>query len=266
MVDAILASSAKVSLYKTLLQLRMNLDPQIALLQNQCSKKGSTKRAQTEKTYLKSELKHYGVSVPKLRKIAKNWYRNNSHLNFDDYFNICFKLWHSEYFEERSLSLYLLELRASELCHEHIYQLEEMIHQATTWAHVDQIAINLVGAIIEKDRSSLILLPIWAKSDNFWVRRVAIIAQLKLFRVGKGNMKVFRDVVVPMFNETKYWTKQERFFIRKAIGWALRERTKADPDSVITFVNTYKDKMAALTYRESVRNLSSEETKKLQPL
>src|SRR5690606_5608282 len=162
----------------------------------------------------------------------------------NEYFNFCLSLWESRYYEERSLALYLLELRSTELTYDHIDQIESLLYKASGWAHVDLIAIHLIGAILEKDRSVLILLPIWASSENFWVRRAAILAQVRLFRKAKGNMKVFADIVRPMLKDSNYASQEERFFIRKAIGWALRERAKADPDSVVKFVNRYHSQLS----------------------
>jgi len=58
-----------------------------------------------------------------------------------------------------------------------------------------------------------------------------------------------------MFEEGKTWSKEERFFIRKAIGWTLRELCKSRPEEVVRFIKKYKEKMSGLTFREGSRNL-----------
>ena len=61
-----------------------------------------------------------------------------------------------------------------------------------------------------------------------------------------------------MFDEDPAWTKDERFFIRKAIGWTLRELSKADPERVLIFAQQHCDAMSGLTFREGTRKLPDE--------
>lgn len=96
--------------------------------------------------------------------------------------------------------------------------------------------------MIETDPKTLDYLTGWAKSDNFWVRRTVILAQVLQFRRGEGSD----------------WSKEERFFIRKAIGWALRELAPKQPKLVYNFVQQYKDVMSGLTFREATRKLPSQ--------
>jgi 3-methyladenine DNA glycosylase AlkD len=65
-------------------------------------------------------------------------------------------------------------------------------------------------------------------------------------------------MAVPMFNEGQGWSKDERFFIRKAMGWALRELATCQPEWVLRFVQKYQSEMAGLTYREATRKLPPE--------
>jgi 3-methyladenine DNA glycosylase AlkD len=121
----------------------------------------------------------------------------------------------------------------------------------------------VVGAMIDNDPDMLAILPRWAKSPNFWVRRAAILAQLTQFRRGEGDLNLFEQLAVPMFDEGEDWTKDERFFIRKAIGWALREISKVQPEWVVTFVRQHRAAMSGLTFREGTRNLPDEYAQQL---
>lgn len=222
-------------------------------------------RAKGEKEYLKSPLQHYGVPVPELRQLVTNWYKEKSdQAKIRLVTKISRQLWASDWHEERTVSILLLNQIQNKLNYRHLPMFEDMANQVTTWAHLDLIAIDLVGAVLEKDRSGLIFLPVWIHSSNFWLRRMAILSQIKLFRVGKGSMTVFKNIVKSQLDEPEYWTKEERFFIRKSIGWALRERSQADPESVVKFVNSYANKLAGLTYREATRKLPKEYLQQLQ--
>ncbi|MBZ0309269.1 MAG: DNA alkylation repair protein, partial [Anaerolineae bacterium] len=196
-------------------------------------------RAVSEKKYLKSALQFYGVSVPKLEKLIKTWLREHKAASIDDLLKLAEKLWDSAYHEEKSLAVFMLVHRANNLTLAHLPFIEKMMGEVNTWAHLDEIAVNLVGNLIDSDPRTLDFLTEWAKSDNFWIRRTAILAQVLQFRRGEGNFDLFSKIVVPMFQEGKHWSKEERFFIRKAIGWALRELAPKRPEIVYNFVQQY---------------------------
>lgn len=212
-------------------------------------------RAVGEKKYLKSSLKHYGVTVPKIKSVAKQWIKLNPEIPIEEIIKLSTSLWNSDWHEEKFLAIELLCLKSSELKVKHLSLIKKMINEAKTWAFIDNIAVLIVGALIDNDPKTLKLLSKWALSENFWVRRTAILAQILQFRRGKGNFKLFSQIVEPMFNEGKDWSKEERFFIRKAIGWSLRELAKAKPDLVFRFTKKHKSKMSALSFREATRKL-----------
>ena len=220
-------------------------------------------RAFGEKKYLKSTLRHYGVTVPRLRRLASNWISQNPQLTINQLVDFSNQLWDSPWHEERMLAMFILVQRKNELAYRHLPQIEHMINTATNWAQLDGIAVWLVGSIIDSNKRTLNYLTKWIKSDNFWVRRAAILAQIIQFRQGRGDMKLFQQLAQTQFPQEKQMETQERFFIRKAIGWALRERVVADPNSIFQFVTKFQDQISSLTYREATRKLPSEYQTKL---
>lgn len=233
----------------------MNASQEIKKLRSNLKALSNRDRAFGEKKYLKSPLRHYGITVPRLRNLAKNWLKQHPQLTIGQLLDLARQLWDSPWHEERMLTIFLLVLRKDELTYRHIPTIEHMINTATSWAQLDGIAVWLVGSIIDSNKRTLNYLTKWIKSENFWVRRTAILAQITQFRQGKGDMKLFEDFATSQFPHEKEWGKEERFFIRKAIGWALRERAAADPESVYNFVVKYRDRMSGLTYREATRKL-----------
>lgn len=223
--------------------------------QKQLKSHADAARAEKEKDYLKSNLKFYGVDTPTRRTIIKEWMTTHEGTSFFCIVKLAEMMWDSKWYEERSIAISLLAFYSHNLTLQHMPMLETMIHQTRTWAELDEIAISLVGAVIDREPKALEYLPKWAQSDNFWVRRAAILAQIVQFRRGEGDITLFEHIVVPMFAEGDDWSKDERFFIRKAIGWALRELCKNAPDVVAQFAAHYKDQMAGLTYREATRRL-----------
>ena len=241
----------------------MDAQQEAEQLKIQLSQHANPKRATGEKAYLKSPQRFYGVDVPTLRKLARAWVKTNKKASMDEVAELAAQLWDSDWHEERSLAILLLEYRSTDLRLEHMPLIEKMIGEAVGWAHLDAIATTVVGALIDNDRATLAYLPRWTQSDNFWVRRAAVLAQNIQFRRGEGDFDLFTKLTTPMFTEGKSWSKEERFFIRKAIGWSLRELVRARPDLVFDFVRQHQHEMSGLTFREATRKLPQEMRAKL---
>jgi 3-methyladenine DNA glycosylase AlkD len=96
----------------------------------------------------------------------------------------------------------------------------------------------------------------WAGDEDFWVRRTALLAQLDELRAGGGDFALFGELAVPMLGE-------KEFFIRKAIGWILRDTSKRRPELVRDFVAEHGGAMSGLTFREATRRLPDKMRKQL---
>lgn len=221
-------------------------------------------RAASEKRYLKSDLNFYGVTVPTLNKMVSAWAKAHRDAPIVAVAALAAALWESGWHEERTLGVFLLEAFAAQLTLEHLPHIERMMRQANTWAHIDEIAVHLVGALLERHPDAMRPhLLRWAGDANFWVRRVPVLAQNGQFRKGGGDFALFEQIAAPMLDESKAWSKDERFFIRKAIGWALRELCKHHPDWVVDFINRHHPRMSGLTLREATRKLPPEWAERL---
>lgn len=241
----------------------MNVDREAAALHEALAEAGTAERAEGSKAYLKSPLKFHGVDVPTGRRIARQWARGHREAALDEVCTLAERLWASGWHEDRFLAVMLLNQRAGELSAAQLPLIERMLGEVHTWANLDAVAIWVVGATIDNDPGVLAALPRWAESPNFWVRRAAILAQIPQFRQGAGDLDLFERLAAPMFDEGADWARDERFFIRKAIGWTLREIGKARPDWVLGFVNRHRAAMSGLTFREAIRNLPEDYAQQL---
>ncbi|MDX2137417.1 MAG: DNA alkylation repair protein [Chloroflexota bacterium] len=228
------------------------------LLIAQLVAQGDPKRAANEKQYLKSNLNFHGVTTPKLHAMSKAWLKAHKGVAADDVVALAGALWASDWHEERTLAVFLLEDTATKLTPIYLPLIERMLHEVNTWAHLDEIAIHVVGPLLRRYPAVRDDLLRWATSPNFWVRRTAILAQNGLFRRSEGDFALFEQIAAPMLDEGKDWSKDERFFIRKATGWALRELASRKPELVVDFVQRHRAKLSGLTYREATRRLPPE--------
>lgn len=226
-----------------------NIKKKIHYFREALKNNSNKERAEKEKAYLKSPYKFFGVSVPIIDKIAKEFKNSNKDIYPEYIFGLTKRLWGSECHEEKTLAIKILGYYPGYLNIDTLPMLEDMLEQSTGWDHVDGISIHLMGSILEKDKNAYKYLKKWSKSDNFWMRRASLISQILLFRDGRGDCKLFFEFAERMISE-------KEFFIRKAIGWTLREMSKTNPDEVFGFLMKVKDKASGLTLREGSKRLS----------
>lgn len=216
------------------------------------TKNSDPARAKNEKAYLKSPYKFFGVTVPFIDKMAKGFMRENKDASKEFIFKLAAALWASEYHQEKSLAIRILGMYPRYLDIESMPVLESMIDESTGWDHVDAIANHLVDAALRNDKAAYKYLKKWGRSENFWLRRASLISQILLFREGKGDKELFFKLAESMAGE-------KEFFIRKAIGWTLREMSKADPDSAFEFLMKIKSAASNLTLREGSKRLGQKQ-------
>jgi|SRR5208283_4729628 len=229
-----------------------DINQHIAIFRKTLNKNSNPERAAKEKSYLKSPYKFFGVTVPFITKMAKDFKKTNKDIDKGFVFELGQRLWDSEYHQEKTLAIKLLEQYSEYLDYDSMPMLERMLSESTGWDHVDGIANHLVDAVLRKDRRTFEFLKKWSKSENFWMRRAALISQILLFREGKGDRMLF-------FSFAERMIEEKEFFIRKAIGWTLRDMSKAEPDAVFDFLMKVKDRASGLTLREGSKRLPEDE-------
>jgi 3-methyladenine DNA glycosylase AlkD len=157
-------------------------------------------------------------------------------------------LWKTPVFERRMMAVLLLEAFQPLLRPADIALLERLIRQSKTWAFVDELAIVITGPLLERSPELLPVLDRWAEDDDFWLRRSAMLALLRPLRHGRGDFRRFARYAERMLEERE-------FFIRKAIGWVLRETGKPRPDMVYEWLLPRAGRASGVTVREAVKYL-----------
>jgi 3-methyladenine DNA glycosylase AlkD len=132
---------------------------------------------------------------------------------------------------------------------------EGLIRDSGTWALVDGLAGDVVAGIRIADPSVEPVLDRWATDADFWLRRASLLAELRAARVG-GDLAPFLRRADSMLGE-------KEFFIRKAIGWVLREAGKHQPDVVVAWLAPRTEHTSGVTMREAVRYLPARDADRL---
>jgi 3-methyladenine DNA glycosylase AlkD len=158
-------------------------------------------------------------------------------------------LWSRPMFERRMMAVLLLEAFEPLLRPADIRLLERLIRASKTWALVDELAIAITGPLVERFPELLRVLDRWARDDDFWLRRSAMLALLRPLRRGEGDFRRFARYAEQMLEERE-------FFIRKSIGWVLRETSKKQPDTVYAWLLPRAARASGVTVREAVKYLS----------
>ncbi len=201
-------------------------------------------RARHEKRYLKSDLEHLGAPVPHVRTVAARLARDHPEVAADPW-PLVRACWDEGVYELRSCMAFFLE-RAT-VSRDDLPALEALLRDSHTWALVDPLAVQVLPrASPDPER-----LAAWAVDDDLWIRRAALLADLKRLRAGEGDPDAWARLAVPNLEHPE-------FFIRKALGWMLREVGKKRPEWTAAFVARHRDRLSALTVREGTRNLPDE--------
>jgi 3-methyladenine DNA glycosylase AlkD len=211
-------------------------------------KAGTARRAAGSKAYLKSDLRFYGTTMPDIRAGANDFAHEHPDLLRGDLRKIVDVLWSTDVFELRSAGIALLSKYSALLEEGDLPWLLGFVRLSKTWAHVDWLATDVIGGVVGESKTALRHLPVWARDDNFWVRRTALLAQLRPLSHGAGDFKLFARIAAPMLGERE-------FFIRKAIGWVLREVSKKRPELVFEFLRDHREVVSGLTLSEGAKYL-----------
>ncbi len=209
---------------------------------------GTPERAEGAKAYLKSDLDFLGVGTVPLRAAARDWLRERPEADHDALVGVVEALWSKPLHELRAFGVELLLARRKLLRSEDLDLLEDLLRRSRSWAYVDTLAIHIVGPLVERDARLNARLDRWVKDGDFWIRRSALLALLLPLRRGEGDWPRFVRYADALLRE-------KEFFIRKAIGWVLREVAKRHPDRVRAFLREREGKVSGVTRREAEKHL-----------
>jgi 3-methyladenine DNA glycosylase AlkD len=216
---------------------------------------GTPERAAQEKRYLKSDLEFLGASVWEIRRVVKTLLQGNA-LDHDGLVALVRELWREPMHERRMAAVAALELRGRELGVADMPLIEELLRDSRTWALVDGLAGDVAGSIAQRDPGDASpILDRWAADPDFWVRRAALLAELKPLRSGAALDRFARHADAML--------DEREFFIRKAIGWVLRETGKRRAPEVIAWLAPRTGRASGVTMREAVRYLPAPDAERL---
>jgi 3-methyladenine DNA glycosylase AlkD len=213
---------------------------------------GTPERAEGEKAYLKSRLRHYGTPVPTIRAVVHAASGEHPDLTHDQLISLVDALWTVPVHERRMASVHLLERYMDRLGPSDATLIERLLRESRTWALVDTLATSVMGRLIESHPEAVAALDRWATDPDFWLRRSALLALLVPLRQGGGDFARFARYADAMLDDRE-------FFIRKAIGWVLRDTGRQRPDLVHEWLLPRAERASGVTIREAVKPLTPDQ-------
>ena len=195
-----------------------------------------------QSAYMRDQFPFLGIKKPLRARIQKEVFHTHPLSTEHDLIVILASLWKEK---EREFQYTALDLayRYKKLWTPAIFtSFKECICTKSWWDTVDTIASKLIGTLLATYPELQNTMDLWIDDDTMWLRRTALIYQLSY----KENTDKER-----LFNYCKKRMCEQEFFIRKAIGWALRQYSRTNPNAVREFIAQEKKGLSPLSYREA---------------
>jgi len=200
--------------------------------------------------YMKSELPFYGVKSKARKAVARAVFAEHRLDGYDRWHDTVLTLWRGA--KRREERYCALDLVGHRFYREHrgwqafaLY--EELIVTGAWWDFVDEVAAHRVGELFKSDATRTAkTMRAWSVDADLWRRRTSIICQLR--RKEDTDEALLLACIEPSMDS-------DEFFLRKGIGWALREHAKLRPKAVVRFVKKHRARLSGLSKREALRHL-----------
>ena len=224
----------------------MSVDTElVATIRGVLRDEADPQRAPQMQAYMKSSMPYLGVAVPVVRRLTRRAAKGRLG-GLDDLRDTAAVLWREAVFrEERYAATGLTGLRQAigrlELLDLH----REMVVTGAWWDHVDEVSHRVGDVLLAHRKEVTPVIRSWARDPDLWLRRTAVLCQLG----AKG------DTDVDLLSEViKVNASDREFFVRKAIGWALRDYARSDAGWVFAYVEAHPS-LSPLSRRESLKHL-----------
>jgi 3-methyladenine DNA glycosylase AlkD len=222
----------------------------VAFVQTELAAVQNPDKATRMQQYLKTTMSMYGLQNPERAAVEKRLHERFSNVDVcQDSYEACVRgLWDLPHREEKYLAIDFAMKHKEFIGPNSMGLYESMLREDYMWWDlVDPIASTLVGiATLTHPAMKERTLRQWINDDNMWIRRTALIAHLK------HKTETDQDM---LFKFCRLRMHENEFFIRKAIGWALRQYSYTEPEAVRSFLVQEKSQLSQLSYREGAKVL-----------
>jgi 3-methyladenine DNA glycosylase AlkD len=214
---------------------------------------GDPERARQQQAYMKSSMPCFGVPMAEVKRISKDLSRRYAPADVERFEHVALSIWrNARHREERYFCETWTGMTTARRWQtpDLLPMYTEMIVTGAWWDLVDWLAIHRVGDILRKHRAhTRPVLEAFAHDDNLWKRRTAILSQNRHKQA--TDFAWLCEVIMPSIDANE-------FFLRKAIGWALRVYADVDAAAVLAFVARHKDRLSGVSKREALKHFDND--------
>ncbi|GGG79430.1 DNA alkylation repair protein [Paenibacillus radicis (ex Gao et al. 2016)] len=195
--------------------------------------------------YMRNQFTFLGLKNPERTELVKAFWKEHELPQGEELLTAAVQLWSLPEREFHYTALNLLEKRKKTAQISDIAVLEKLVVEHSWWDTVDILAAHPIGSLLRKYPELIQdYTEKWIQSDNMWLRRAALLYQLR-YKESTDAERLFRYI-----ESCKH---EEEFFIRKAIGWALREYAKSDSGRVLSYVQGAA--LSPLSVKEALKHM-----------
>jgi 3-methyladenine DNA glycosylase AlkD len=213
------------------------------------AKVAEPERAAPMQAYAKSAMPYLGVTAVPLRQVCREVFAALELPTAAAWRRAVLGLWRgARYREERYCAIELTGARRFDRFQDlaALPMYEEMIVTGAWWDYVDAIAGHRLGTLLRRfPREMRKEMLAWSRSDDLWKRRSAILCQLTFKK--DTDLELLYSTIEPALDS-------KEFFLRKAIGWALRQYAWTDPKEIRRYVREHEKELSPLSRREALKN------------
>ena len=217
---------------------------------------GDPERAAGQQAYMKSVIPYRGLTSAELRALLSPLFADPAlaPATRHEWEEAVRALWDlPSYREERYAAIALTGHRAARAWQDpqSLSLYRHLVQTGAWWDLVDPLAADRVGPILLLHRDAVTpTVRAWAVDPELWVRRTAVLAQLK--HGAATDLELFAEVLDANLEDTLHGRD---FFVRKAVGWALRQHARTDADWVQAYVDSRASRLSSLSRREALKHL-----------
>ena len=220
------------------------MHPYIKPLEKTFKSKADPERAEKMSQYMRNQFDYWGIMSPVRKELEREFINEYGLPEMKDLKKITKDLWSLPQREYQYTAILIVSRMKRYWKDDMIPLFEYLIKTKSWWDTVDGVAPSLAGHYFKKFGGAKEVTGRWIESDDFWFRRSALIFQLKYRNTTDEKL---------LYSYIKKCNHEDEFFIRKAIGWSLREYAKWNPESVRKFVaNT---KLKPLSIKEALKHI-----------
>jgi len=199
---------------------------------------------------MKSVMPFHGVATPLFRKTLKPILARFPITTAEAWRAECLAIWRGAQFrEELHAAIELTGVRGARAFQtmDALPMYEEMVVTGAWWDTVDSVATHRLSTLLRNEPGKMRrAMRAWAKGNDMWKRRSAILCQISFKKA--TDLELLHACIEPSLSS-------KEFFLRKAIGWALRQYAWTDPDEVVRYVEAHREELSPLSKREALKNV-----------